>query len=73
MRLSAVLRPNPDLPTFAWMIELTPQRTVFEHGTGVEADEGYLVEGAWSESVPAGFCRRPDVCWNRSQGRNWGC
>ena len=54
MRFSPVLRPNPDLPTLAWMVELTPQRTVFEHGTGVEADEGYMVEGAWSGEFPRG-------------------
>jgi hypothetical protein len=52
MRLSQVLRPNPDLPTLAWMVELTPDRALFEHGTGVEADEGYLVEGAWSGEFP---------------------
>jgi hypothetical protein len=54
MRPSPVLRPNPDLPALAWMVELTPQRTVFEHGTGVEADEGRLVEGAWSGEFPRG-------------------
>lgn len=54
MRLSPMLCRNPDLPALAWMVELTSQRTVFEHGTGVEADEGHLVEGAWSGEFPRG-------------------
>ena len=41
MRLSPVLCGNPDLPALAWMVEITSQRIVFEHGTGVEADEGW--------------------------------
>jgi hypothetical protein len=54
MRVSPVLCRNPDLPALAWMVELTAERTVFEHGAGVEADEGQLVEGAWSGEFPRG-------------------
>jgi hypothetical protein len=54
MRLSPVVCRNPDLPALAWMVEVTAPRTVFEHGTGVEADEGRLVEGAWSGEFPRG-------------------
>jgi len=54
MHLSAALRPNSAIPTLAWMVELTPERIVFEYGMGVEADEQHLVEGAWSGEFPHG-------------------
>ena len=54
MHLSAALRPNSAIPTLAWMVELTPERIVFEYGMGVEADEQHLVEGAWSGEFPPG-------------------
>ncbi|HEY7205106.1 MAG TPA: hypothetical protein VIA61_12455 [Methylomirabilota bacterium] len=54
MTPSPVLCRNPDLPALAWMVEVTSPRIVFEYGTGVEADEDHVVEGAWSGEFPRG-------------------
>lgn len=39
---------NGDLPRLAWVAVVEDDRCIVEHGRGVEAHDGYFVEGIWN-------------------------